>query len=192
MQSYVERMENLRILPRKEFAIMKLYVDTENPELVALYEANVEKHNQAMFTDVYANSGFDLFVPEETIFKNAIQTQMISMKVKTEMTYCNISMNTQSPSAFYLYPRSSMSKKPLMLANHVGIIDSGYRGWIIGAFRWLKIPELPDYSTYVVEKHTQLVQICHPSLCPIFVELVKDEESLSTTLRGSGGFGSTG
>jgi len=90
--------------------------------------------------------------------------------------------------AFNVHPRSSISKTQLMLANHTGIIDSGYRGNLIGAFRWLK----HDSTTqYIVEKHTRLLQICHPSLCGIHVKLV-DESELSNTSRGSGVFGSTG
>jgi dUTPase len=56
---------------------------------------------------------------------------------------------------------------------------------LIGAFR------NTGENTYVVEKDVRLLQICHPSLCPIYVELV-DESELSTTERGEGGFGSTG
>jgi len=89
---------------------------------------------------------------------------------------------------YYMHPRSSISKTPLMLANHTGIVDSGYRGSLIGAFRWLK---MPNQTSYILEKHTRLLQICHPSLCRIIVCLVNDED-LSTTARGDGGFGSTG
>ena len=71
-----------------------------------------------------------------------------------------------------------------MLANHVGIIDSGYRGDLIGAFRCLD-------NEYNVESNTRLLQICHPSLCPVYVVIVPENE-LSNTERGSGGFGSTG
>ena len=71
-----------------------------------------------------------------------------------------------------------------MLANHTGIIDSGYRGNLKGAFRSLMI----DYN---VVKNTRLLQICHPSLYPIYV-IVVNETELSTSERGCGGFGSTG
>ena len=73
-----------------------------------------------------------------------------------------------------------------MLANHVGIIDSGYRGNLIGAFR-----SFQTNKNYVVDKFTRLLQLCHPSLCPIYVILV-EESDLVDTERGSGGFGSTG
>ena len=72
-----------------------------------------------------------------------------------------------------------------MLANQVGIIDSGYRGNLIGAFR--NLGTIP----FRVEEGTRLLQICHPSLLPVHVVLV-DESELSTTARGVGGFGSTG
>ena len=80
-----------------------------------------------------------------------------------------------------------MSKTPLMLANQTGIIDSGYRGNIIGAFRNISGSSQP----FVVEKYTRLLQICSPDLRPIIIQLV-DVDFFETTLRNEGGFGSTG
>ena len=37
-----------------------------------------------------------------------------------------------------------------------------------------------------------LVQICSPTLSPVFVEIVDTEEELGSTERGAGGFGSSG
>ena len=34
--------------------------------------------------------------------------------------------------AYYLFPRSSISKTPLRLANSIGLIDGGYRGELVG------------------------------------------------------------
>jgi dUTP pyrophosphatase len=87
---------------------------------------------------------------------------------------------------YYMYPRSSLSKTQLRLANSTGIIDAGYRGNLIAAFRNLYA------DSYTVEKYTRLVQICHPTLCPIFVIFIKNDSDLSNTARGNGGFGSTG
>ena len=112
--------------------------------------------------------------------------KFIDFKIKTEMTFTPLN-HPSYPSAFYVYPRSSLSKTSLMLSNHVGIIDSGYRGNIKGAFRCLD-----GFTHFNATKFTRLVQICHPSLCKIRVVLVENETDLSTTLRGSGGFGSTG
>lgn len=162
-----------RVMP---FALLKLYVDETNQELVDLYTAHVAKHNESIKTDPYPNAGFDLFVPEDTTFQTAFTTQFINMKVKAEMEF------NHHPCAFTMHPRSSISKTPLMLANSTGIIDCGYRGDLMGAFRCFQPP-------YTVEKHTRLLQICHPWMYPIRVEMV---HSLSDTSRGEGGFGSTG
>ena len=82
-----------------------------------------------------------------------------------------------------IYPRSSLSKYDLTLANHVGVIDSGYRGEIILKFKPLKdAPVL--YS--VGDRIGQL--IVQPVLKMDFVEV----ENLTDTNRGSGGFGSSG
>jgi dUTP pyrophosphatase len=171
----------------KNYAILKVAFASE--EIALLYEKAIEKHNKSFINNVYCDSGFDLFVPENAVFENPFQTKFVDMKVKTEMVYCNVSENTGLPAAFYLYPRSSLSKTELMMANHVGIFDSGYRGSVISAFRWL--PQVTGGNTYAVEKGTRLVQICHPSLCPIYICVV-NESQLSITERGIGGFGSTG
>jgi len=157
-------------------ALLRLYVV---PELADLYKAHIEKHNNSIQNDSHPNAGFDLFVPEDFTFDTAFSTHYINMQVNAEMSF------NHHPSAFTLHPRSSISKTPLMLANSTGIIDCGYRGDLIGAFRSFQAP-------YKVEKHTRLLQICHPMMYPIHVEMVNDISELSTTARGNGGFGSTG
>jgi dUTP pyrophosphatase len=170
------------------FAFLKLAINDDNKELLELYTEHVYTHNNNIKNNPFANSGFDLFIPNEVVFDKEIQSKFINLDVKAEMLY--YSNNTFTNCAYYVYPRSSMSKTPLMLANHTGIIDSGYRGNLIGAVRWLTSINEPD-TKFVLEKNTRLLQICHPSLCKIFVYLVPENE-LSTTDRGSGGFGSTG
>lgn len=188
----------------QKFAILKLAVNPNNPELLAKYKEHVEKHNTSILFDDYSNSGFDLFVPKDYVFDTLFKSTFIDLEIKTEMVYCDITNSTISSSPYNVHPRSSISKTPLMLANHTGIIDQGYRGSLIGAFRWLhnfdeeKINETNNIvatennpAKYVVEKNTRLLQICHASLCPILVYLV-DENKLSSTIRGEGSFGSTG
>lgn len=165
------------------FAILKLAI--QDPELRVKYEPAIEKHNNNFLKNKFMDSGFDVFVPTKNIFDTQYQSKFIDMKIKTEMVYCNPTKDTLTTCAFTAYPRSSISKTPLMLANHTGIIDSGYRGSLIGAFRSF------SNSEYVVDEGTRLLQICHPTLCPIYVVIV-DESELSTTERDAGGFGSTG
>jgi len=86
-----------------------------------------------------------------------------------------------------IYPRSSISKTKQMLRNHVGVIDSGYRGEIILKFGWFSQAATPDSSIYDAgDRIAQLMIVPHPK-----VEFVEVDE-LSDTDRGKGGFGSTG
>jgi dUTP pyrophosphatase len=99
---------------------------------------------------------------------------------------------------FYMYPRSSLSKTRLRLANSVGIIDSGYRGNLIGMFDVVNIENENineiNGGDYFAKVNDRLVQICAPGLIPILVEIVENEYELGneTSERGSGGFGSSG
>jgi len=190
-------------LRTSNYAVLKLAVSKDDNELGELYANHVMQHNESLERALFPNSGFDLFFPEKTEFDRDFAAKFVDLKVKGEMIYCDKNMEVEIEgedgedetvkgvsysSAYYVYPRSSISKTPLMLANHVGIIDSGYRGNLIAAVR--KLPQ-ENVPVYTVEKHTRLFQICHPSLCPVFVVLV-DESELNLSERGDGGFGSTG
>jgi dUTP pyrophosphatase len=100
-------------------------------------------------------------------------------------------------------PRSSVSKKPLILANGPGTIDAGYRGEIRVRFR-----PIGDLSTSEVvegilndhlngesespfgylpgERVAQLVVVEVPLIFPMWATDLTDTE------RGEGGFGSSG
>jgi dUTP pyrophosphatase len=97
---------------------------------------------------------------------------------------------------YYMYPRSSLSKTQLRLANSVGIIDAGYRGHLMGMFDVVNIDPCKkndmeaDYCGNVYDRY---LQICAPGLVPIIVEIVNSKQDLGDeTERGEGGFGSTG
>jgi len=84
-----------------------------------------------------------------------------------------------------LFPRSSNSKTDLYLTNHVGVIDSGYRGEIMLKFR--ANPSLINARIHHPgDRVVQLMILPYPQ-----VTLVETTE-LSDTERGDGGFGSTG
>lgn len=191
LQKLHEIFTNLKFRSKSassNFAILKLAV--LDPNMIPFYETKIEAHNKNFETHEFADSGFDLMLPKKETFNKLFVHKFVDMEVKAEMVYCDTITNTIINSPFQLFPRSSISKTPLMLANHTGIIDSGYRGNLIGAFRALYFHN-DDDNSYLVEKHTRLLQVCHPSLCPIYVILVNEDE-LSNTERGSGGFGSTG
>jgi dUTPase len=103
------------------------------------------------------------------------------------------------PSGFYLYPRSSISKTRMRLANSVGIIDAGYRGDIIAAVDTIGIFGSNDIwhvwkeTLSPIQKYDRYFQLCAPDLSPFLVHIVDTEAELGApTTRGQGGFGSTG
>lgn len=86
---------------------------------------------------------------------------------------------------YYLYPRSSIYKSGVMMANSVGVIDLSYRGVLMAP-----VTNLNEYTYPNVEKGNRLFQICAPDLG--YVSEIRIVESLPETVRGAGGFGSTG
>jgi dUTP pyrophosphatase len=159
-----------------------LFIDSPDTELKEWYLKKIKEHNQSLTNDPHPNSGFDICMDKDYTFTYGTESQKVDSLLKCTM----VSKNTKKSIGFYTYPRSSISKTPLMLANHVGIIDSGYRGNLIGAFRNLSC------DNYSVNKFDRLLQICHPMLTPFKVELVDTVDKLGLTSRGEGGFGSTG
>lgn len=85
-----------------------------------------------------------------------------------------------------LFPRSSNSKKDLLLTNSVGVIDSGYRGEIELRFKPVLNNKLENISLYNVgDRVGQIMIIPYPQ-----IEFIMSDE-LSNSERGDGGFGST-
>ena len=86
-----------------------------------------------------------------------------------------------------LFPRSSVSKTDLRLANGVGVIDSGYRGEVVFRYKFKKDAYFAGMKRYVDgDRVGQLIIIPIPQ-----IELEEVSE-LTDTDRGAGGFGSTG
>jgi len=84
-----------------------------------------------------------------------------------------------------IFPRSSNSKTDLYLTNHVGVVDSGYRGEI--RFKFRPIDGLLDAKIYhQYDRVGQLIIMPYP---PVEFNVV---DTLSDSERGTGGFGSTG
>jgi len=172
---------------RKQLMVLNLFVDGSQ-DLKNIYLSAADKHNLSLMEDPhFCNSGFDLFLPEEQTFTSG-SVNKASFKVKCSAKICNIDDDsiTSYFSGYYMYPRSSLSKTALRLANCTGIIDAGYRGPLIGMFDCLASP-------CVIESYTRLLQICAPDLMPIYVRVIDSLAELGPeTSRGEGGFGSTG
>lgn len=95
-----------------------------------------------------------------------------------------------------LFPRSSNTKKDLVLGNSVGVLDSGYRGEVILKFKPTGKVFEDDGSTIdlhpiTLDSYEIGDRIGQIIIMPIpQIEFVEVDE-LSTSDRGIGGFGST-
>lgn len=86
-----------------------------------------------------------------------------------------------------IYPRSSLHKRGLTLANTVGIIDSSYRGEIL-----LPIKNIGSNMVFINGEsgiRTALAQLIIQPYRFEKIEIISGE--LSHTKRGTGGFGSS-
>ena len=119
------------------------------------------------------DAGLDLYVLQDDTFK-AGETKKIKL---------GISCENQDGKGYFLFPRSSISKTPLRMANSIGLIDAGYRGEIMAVCDNIK-----DYY-FSIKKGDRLFQLVSSDLSDIEFSIV---DKLSDTTRGAGGFGSTG
>ena len=177
-------------------------ITSDDPEFKKMYIKAIRQHN-ANVTNFYPDSGFDLLLPDN--FNPKLSTEKIDFQIKTAMfgslnscianygssTKDFLSFNLSKPMPFYLYPRSSISKTNVRLANNVGIIDCGYRG-NIGAYFDVRLNDRKEIEKNVLTKYQRVIQICSNNLSPFKVILVKNINSLGKTSRGDRGFGSTG
>ena len=144
---------------------MKLFIKPHNNTALEFYR------NHGHFHD--GDAGLDLYVLEDLHFEPG-ETKAIKL---------GISCEPKDGIAYYLFPRSSISKTPLRMANSIGLIDGGYRGEIMAVCDNIKS------VAYTAEKGQRLFQLVAMDNSPIQYELV---EELEMSTRGIGGFGSTG
>ena len=150
------------------------------------------KNYEKYYRDYKCNgedSGVDLVLPETTTFNSEEHNFGIKLNhhINCRMLKVNAEDNTTENVGYWLLPRSSISKTPLRMSNSVGLIDMGYRGDIIGK---VDCHLAPNVSEYKVKEGTRMFQIVTGDLTPISKIHVVSE--LEDSIRGSGGFGSTG
>ncbi len=119
------------------------------------------------------DAGLDLYVLEDQTFK-AGETGKVKL---------GISCENLDGKGYFLFPRSSISKTPLRMANSIGLIDGGYRGEIMAVCDNIK-----DYD-FSISKGDRLFQLVSADLSSIEFKIT---DNLSDSTRGEGGFGSTG
>jgi dUTPase len=194
--------------------VLRLYVDVNDINLIDRYREAANEHNNKLFNNPqHIDAGFDLFAPgapdsrDDHNFNPSVlrfygpgwedQNPVNRLNLRVS---CSARIFTDTGKMFdtgyYMYPRSSLSRTPLRLANSTGIIDAGYRGHLMGMFDVVNLPDNLSPSReadFFGQKFDRYLQICAPGMVPIIVEIVDYREQLGEeTARGGGGFGSTG
>ena len=218
--SYSGSGEESEVDPFEMKLEIKVVNDDDKGTLAKLYQEAAEKHNEKMVSSDHYDSGFDLFCPNELMLPKDSAGVKLDLGIQCAAYVGGMDAGHFRPSPYYMYPRSSISKTPLRLANNVGIIDTGYRGNLIGMFdklplsfqarryavevkRWSTrddstdiAPETKPSGPFVLEDDTYTIEK-HQRLLQICAPnlgriYVEVVDELDDTERGSGGFGSTG
>jgi len=159
----------------------KFLIKVVNPEDEDLYKNHGTYHE--------GDSGLDLFIvnnqmipPNETVLVDlGVKCQSVSYK-KSFLDCIHLIKKKITYNSYFLLPRSSISKTPLMMRNSMGLIDACYTGNL----------KVPLYNTsnepFYLKRGERYVQLIQADLSPITMELVSE---LRKTTRGTGGFGST-
>jgi len=130
------------------------------------------------------NAGYDLFVAVAGGTSYEKTVTLLDLGARARMIRCDA--NGEEEVHYWLAPRSSIWKSGVMMANSMGIIDRTYRGILMGS-----ITAINSATPVVqVEAGVRLFQILAPDMG--WIKEVKIVESLPATVRGEGGFGSTG
>jgi len=156
----------------------RLFIIPTTPIFTELYKTAADAYNQTAPEE--RSTGFDLFSDP------ADQDPSYSTHATLAGQGCRaVAVTTAGQQVgFWLAPRSSISKTPYRLANSLGLIDPNYRGVIKAAFNGQI--SLPPGGPL------RLCQLVPADLIPWADIVVVDEMPTPATLRGEGGFGSTG
>jgi len=149
-----------------------IILEVADAGLISFYQTSV--HNYA------TDSGYDIYIPN-TMILPPNSTTLMDLMIRCQLQPTP-SQNSQNIHGYYLYPRSSIYKTPLRLANSVGIIDFNYRGSLKVAI------DNRSAEPYEIKGGERLFQLCMPDLRPFKVVLGNVNKN---TDRGEGGFGST-
>ena len=156
-------------------------------------------------------TGFDVVVTSEPeiigeIYDNGAYKRVdyiqyktnLKLAVQKERIFSNFGYNDLDYDIL-AFPRSSISKYNLVLANCIGLIDADYRGEVLLRFKYQWQPE--DYkirTDNLLEGRVNFTKLYNKGdkVCQLKVTKVENVEfvlvyELDSTNRGEGGFGST-
>lgn len=121
-------------------------------------------------------AGWDLYALEETTV------------VRHKSSLIRTGLATAIPSGWegQIRCRSSLGKKGMIMPNGLGTIDSDYRGELMVLATWIG-----EGDAFVVAKGERVAQLLFAPVPKVTI-VETTVESLGSTTRGQGGFGSTG
>lgn len=168
-------------MPKTTFQLSKTFqLLIRSQETKSLYQ------NHTTFHD--GDAGLDLFITEDVAIPPH-STVLVDLGVQCQSRSFDWCIWHWLKGAFYRYhsywlvPRSSIYKTPLIMQNSIGLIDRGYTGT-------LKVPLYNTSEQFVkLQRGERYVQLVNGDLSSVHFTLV---DSLRDTSRGAGGFGSTG
>lgn len=130
----------------------------------------------------------DAVLPERAHRTDAgMDVTAISMEMTEDYIEYDTGLQFQLPEGYVMliFPRSSNSKKDLLMCNSVGVLDAGYTGNL--KFRFKLTTEGYTEKIYNPgDKIGQIIILPYPEIT--FIET----DNFEATDRGDGGFGSTG
>lgn len=141
--------------------------------------------------EIYDNGGYKRvdYIQYKTNLKLAVQKE----RVFSNFGYNDLDYDILA------FPRSSISKYNLTLANCIGLIDADYRGEVLLRFKYQWQPE--DYkirTDNLLEGRVNFTKLYNKGdkVCQLKVTKIENVEfvlvhELDSTTRGDGGFGST-
>ena len=121
-------------------------------------------------------AGWDLYALEETTVR-----RNVSSMIKTGLAIA-------IPNGWegQIRCRSSLGKKGMIMPNGIGTIDSDYRGELMVLATWIG-----EGDEFIIDKGERVAQLLFSRVPKVnFVE--RKFEELGSTVRGEGGFGSSG
>jgi dUTP pyrophosphatase len=204
VNDYLNRLKNL------DDQMDKLFTEVESDEklnddinliknltsIISELETDVKKGSK--ITDYYSDDNF-LDIRIKKLHANAvIPTYSKHGDAGMDLTITSIIENSNDkikygygiaieiPEGYVglVFPRSSISKKNLLLTNSVGVLDSGYRGELMSVFYKTKYDDSIVYD--IGDRGAQLLILPYPK-----IKFIVSEE-LNKTERNDGGFGSSG
>jgi len=164
--------------------------------------------NQELFQAHKTDACYDLVAKSPPSFTCNKDGGVEYIEYKTDL-FLDLSQENENPDLSpivqaFVFPRSSISKYRLSLANSVGVIDNGYRGEVTCRFRYLhRHISMPLYESSVLvldpvvypediyQEGDRIAQIFF-IFKPVTKILFKNRESFSSSTRGEGGYGSSG